>query len=111
MRNDILSVARRHTAIACMRGLLVAGFAAALAGCNTTTAVDTTGGIPNDYQKRHPISITQGKKTLVVFVGAGRGGLSPEQRAEVLAFAQNWKRDATGGITIDRPVGGANQRA
>ena len=33
------------------------------------------------------------------------------QRAEVLAFAQNWKREATGGITIDRPVGGANERA
>ena len=53
----------------------------------------------------------EGKKTLVLFVGAGRGGLSPMQRAEVLAFAQNWKRDATGGVTIDRPVGGANERA
>ena len=47
----------------------------------------------------------------MLFVGAGRGGLSPMQRAEVLAFAQNWKRDATGGVTIDRPVGGANERA
>ncbi len=33
------------------------------------------------------------------------------QRAEVLAFAQNWKRDATGGVTVDRPVGAANERA
>ena len=53
----------------------------------------------------------EGKHTLVLFVGAGRGGLSPTQRAEVLAFAQTWKRDATGGVTIDRPVGGANERA
>ena len=53
----------------------------------------------------------EGKKSLTLFVGAGRGGLSPVQRAEVLAFAQNWKRDATGGITIDRPVSGANERA
>ena len=53
----------------------------------------------------------EGKKTLTLFVGAGRGGLSAMQRAEVLAFAQNWKRDATGGVTIDRPVGGANERA
>ena len=52
-----------------------------------------------------------GKKSLILFVGAGRGGLSPTQRAEVLAFAQNWRRDATGGVTIDRPVGGANERA
>jgi pilus assembly protein CpaD len=47
----------------------------------------------------------------VVFVGAGRGGLSPTQRAEVLAFAQNWKREATGGVTVDRPSGTANERA
>jgi pilus assembly protein CpaD len=85
--------------------------AAALAGCNITTAQDTTGGIPGTYRERHPIALKEGKKTLVLFVGAGRGGLSPMQRAEVLAFAQNWKRDATGGVTVDRPVGGANDRA
>ena len=28
------------------------------------------------------------------------------QRAEVLAFAQEWRREATGGVTIDVPVGG-----
>ena len=33
------------------------------------------------------------------------------QRAEVLAFAQNWRRNATGGVTIERPAGGANERA
>jgi pilus assembly protein CpaD len=93
------------------RGLLLAALAAALAGCNTTTPGDTTGGIPLDYRDRHPITLKEGRKTLVLLVGAGRGGLSPVQRAEVLAFAQNWKRDATGGITIDRPVGGHNQRA
>ncbi len=72
---------------------------------------DTTGSIPVAYRDRHPITLKEGKKSLVLFVGAGRGGLSPTQRAEVLAFAQNWKRDATGGVTIDRPVGGANERA
>ena len=46
-----------------------------------------------------------------MFVGSGRGGLSPTQRAEVLAFAQNWQRDGTGGLVIDRPVGGTNERA
>jgi pilus assembly protein CpaD len=92
------------------RGLLVAGFAAALAGCSTT-ASETTGGIATDYRLRHPIAIKEANRTLRVFVGSGRGGLSPTQRAEVLAFAQSWKRDATGGITIERPVNGANERA
>jgi len=111
MRYDTLNVARRRAAAIGARGLLLAGFAAALAGCNTTTALDTTGAIPSDYRARHPITVTEGKKSLLVFVGAGRGGLSPSQRAEVLAFAQNWKHDATGGVTIDRPVGGPNERA
>ena len=69
------------------------------------------GSIPVDYRARHPITLKEGKKSLALFVGSGRGGLSPMQRAEVLAFAQNWKREATGGVTIDRPVGGANERA
>jgi len=111
MHCDILNVARRRGAVLGARGLLIAGLAAALAGCNTTTALDTTGSIPGAYRERHPIALKEGKKTLVLFVGAGRGGLSPMQRAEVLAFAQNWKRDATGGVTVDRPVGGANERA
>ena len=111
MHHPAFTVARRRAARFCARGLLIAGLAAALAGCNTTTATDTTGGIPIDYRDRHPIAVKEGKKALTLFVGAGRGGLSAMQRAEVLAFAQNWKRDATGGVTIDRPVGGANERA
>jgi len=111
MHCDILNVARRSGAVLGARGLLIAGLAAALAGCNITTAQDTTGSIPGTYRERHPIALKEGKKTLVLFVGAGRGGLSPMQRAEVLAFAQNWKRDATGGVTIERPVGGVNDRA
>ena len=111
MHCDILNVARGRAIGLGVRGMLIAGFAAALAGCNTTTVQDTTGSIPAAYRDRHPITMKEGKKSLTLFVGAGRGGLSPTQRAEVLAFAQNWKRDATGGITIDRPVGSANERA
>jgi pilus assembly protein CpaD len=111
MRNPEFKAARRRVAAICVRTTLIVGAAAGLAACNTTVARDTTGSIPYDYRARHPISIKEGKKTLVLFVGHGRGGLSPTQRAEVLAFAQNWKRDATGGVTIDRPVGGATERA
>jgi len=106
---DILNVACRRAATS--RVLLVLGLATALTGCNALTSSDPTGGIPLAYQDRHPITIQEGKKSLVLFVGAGRGGLSPTQRAEVMAFAQNWKREATGGVTIDRPVGAGNDRA
>jgi pilus assembly protein CpaD len=110
MRSPELTIVGRRAVAMAARGLLLAA-AAALAGCNTTTALDTTGSIPADYRDRHPIVVKETGKTLVVLVGTGRGGLSPLQRAEVLAFAQNWRRDATGGVTIDRPVGGRNQRA
>jgi len=105
-----LTIAGRRAAKFGVRSLLIAGFALALGGCNTT-ARDTTGSIPDDYRERHPIRIKEGQNTLTLLVGSGRGELSPMQRAEVLAFAQNWNREATGGITIDRPVGGGNDRA
>ncbi|MBM3529425.1 MAG: pilus assembly protein CpaD [Alphaproteobacteria bacterium] len=92
-----------------IRGLLFAALAFGLAACDTTG--DVTGSVDSDYRKRHPISIGEGNRSLAVHVGAGRGGLTPVQRAEVLAFAQSWKREATGGITIERPVGGPNERA
>jgi len=111
MRSLEFTIARGRMTAICIRAALIAGVAAALAGCNTTTALDTTGSVAVDYRARHPITVKEGKKTLVLFVGHGRGGLSPTQRAEVLAFAQNWKRDATGGVTIDRPMGGATERA
>jgi len=97
----------------CAHAVLIAGLAMALAGCNRTTSEDTTASIlrDTDYRARHPIVVKEGNKKLVLFIGYGRGGLSPTQSAEVLAFAQNWKREATGGVTIDRPAGGATERA
>jgi len=92
------------------RGLLVASLAAALAGCNTTVR-ESADRFPTDYKARHPIAIKEKDRTLTLFVGAGRGGLTPTQRAEVLAFAQAWRRDATGGVVIDRPIGSPNERA
>jgi len=105
-----LAIAGRRAALLGRRALLIVGIAAALAGCKTS-ARDSTGTLSNDYRERHPITLSEGKRTIELFVGPGRGGLTPAQRAEVLAFAQTWKREATGGIIIDRPVGGPNERA
>jgi pilus assembly protein CpaD len=106
----IAIASRRAASSLALRGLLVAGLAIGVAGCNTT-ARDTTGSVPNDYRQRHPISLKEGTRSLEIFVGTGRGGLSPSQRAEVLAFASNWQREGTGGLVIDRPVGSPNERA
>ena len=43
-------------------------------------------------------------RSIVVFVGHARGGLSASQRADVAGLAQTWVREATGAIVADVPV-------
>jgi pilus assembly protein CpaD len=84
--------------------------ATALAGCGTVyqPVVDA---YPEDTRVRHPISIREGERKLELFVGVNRGGLSPTQQADVLAFAHSWRRESTGGMLIDIPLGTPNARA
>jgi pilus assembly protein CpaD len=81
--------------------------AAALAGCVTEREAAT----PSDYRQRHAIAIKESNRTVDVFVGTSRGGLTPTQRAEVAGFAHVWKREATGGIIVDMPAGTPNEIA
>ena len=89
--------------------MAMAGVGALLAGCNHTSEIAST--VPADYRNRHPIVINEGTSAVEVFVGTNRGGLIPAQRADVLAFAQVWAREASGGIIIDVPAGTGNGRA
>ena len=104
-----------QTAIAGRRGanalrlLAAIGLAAVLAGCQTSTASNEL--YPTDYRERHPITLKEGTRTVEIFLGRNRGGLTPSQRADVLAFAQSWRREATGGIIVDVPHGGPADRA
>ncbi|MEN3375745.1 MAG: pilus assembly protein CpaD [Hyphomicrobiales bacterium] len=94
------------------RALAFVSLAALMAGCKTTSPqTDTTDNIPNDYRLRHPIAVREKAQTLTVFIGDRRGGLTPTQRAEVGAIASSWRRDATGGVVIETPVGGTNAPA
>jgi pilus assembly protein CpaD len=89
--------------------LAIAGIGAVLVGCNHTAEV--VAPIPHDYRHRHPIVISEDNHALEIFIGGKRGGLAAEQRADVLAFAQTWQREATGGIIIDTPAATGNARA
>src|SRR3984893_9370134 len=94
------------------RALAFVSLAALTAGCKTTSSpTDTSDNIPNDYRLRHPVAVRGKAQTLTVFIGDRRGGLTPTQRAEVGALASSWRRDATGGIVIETPVGGSNTPA
>jgi pilus assembly protein CpaD len=90
-------------------GVLAAASTVLLSGCYRVK--DTTASIPVDYRQRHPITIKETEHRIEVFVGSNRGGLNASQRADVLAFAQTWKKEATGGIIIDQPTGTPNQLA
>jgi pilus assembly protein CpaD len=93
-----------------LRALATAATASLLAGC--FVAHDTTlDAIPNDYRQRHPIVLKEAPQTLDLFIGNRRGNLTGAQRAEVLAFAQAWRKEATGGILIDVPAGTSNSGA
>ena len=90
-----------------LRMLAVTGLALVLSGCYVHK--DTAGDIPNDYRKRHPITLKEGEKTVEIFVGSNRGGLTEGQGANVLYFAKLWKRESTGGIVIDVPAGNSER--
>ena len=87
------------------------GLAVALGACTHTDEVATTAAIPDDYRLRHPIAVHEANTSIVVFVGQGRGGLTAEQRADVMGLAQRWAHEGTGAITADLPVDTPNARA
>jgi pilus assembly protein CpaD len=92
-----------------MAGALV-GLAVALGACRHTDEVVTTASVPDDYRLRHPIAIQEADRSVVIFVGRARGGLSAEQRADVMGLAQTWLHEGTGAIVADVPVGTPNAR-
>jgi pilus assembly protein CpaD len=80
-----------------------------LAGCTTDqTAIRE---VPNDHRQRHPIAIREGVHTVELFIGNRRGELTLDQRADVLAFAHTWRREAAGGVRIELPSGTNNEVA
>lgn len=105
-----------HTAIVerrvrtALRFVAAAGLAAMLAGCYSTQKVAEP-IYPTDFRERHPITIKERERTVEVFVGRNRGGLTPSQSADVLSFAQQWRREAMSGIIIDVPRGGGLDRS
>lgn len=99
------------TMIAGMRCAIVAAGALLLCGCNTDRQITGVPSTPTDYRMRHPIVIKEADRSIELFIGTNRGTLTPPQRADVLAFAQTWRHEATGGIVIDLPAGTSNERS
>src|SRR5882672_3056978 len=101
--------ADRHRTLRLFGALAVVS--AALGACTNTGGEVVTASVPNDYRLRHPIAIQEADRTVVIFVGHARGGLSASQRADVTGLAQTWLREGTGAIKVDVPVDTPNARA
>jgi pilus assembly protein CpaD len=103
---------RRAVARVVLRAAIAASCALSVCGCNTDQQV--AGAAPEvatDYRLRHPITLQESDHTFELFVGSNRGELNATQRAQVASFGLSWKREATGGVVVDRPVGSSNEMA
>ena len=87
------------------------GLTVALGACTQATEIVTASVPSNDYRLRHPITVTETNRSIVVFVGHARGGLSAPQRTDVMGLAQIWVREGTGAIVADVPIDTPNARA
>ena len=92
-----------------LAGALV-GLAVVLGACRHTDEVVAAEAFPDDYRQRHPIAIEEANRSVVVFVGQARGGLSASQRTDVIGVGQAWVREGTGAIIVDVPVDTPNAR-
>jgi pilus assembly protein CpaD len=97
--------------IFCVLGVLL-GLSGTLGACTDTgNEFAATARIPEDYRLRHPIAIQEADRSVVIFVGHARGGLSASQRADVIGLARIWDSEGTGAIVADVPVDTPNARA
>jgi pilus assembly protein CpaD len=100
-----------RTRALCLMSALI-GLSVTLGACNETTGtVATAAHVPEDYRLRHPITVQEADRSVVVFVGHARGGLSTTQRADVAGFARSWVGEGTGAVVVDVPTHTANAHA
>lgn len=95
----------------CARSIVPLALLAGLLGACQHTNEEVVSTVPTDYRQRHPIVVQEADRTIEVFVGTGRGGLTAPQRTDVTAYAQTWLQEGTGPIAIDLPVSTPNARA
>jgi pilus assembly protein CpaD len=88
----------------------LAALAIATSGC-TTTATSDVNPADFNYRERHPILLSEEPEVLDLRVGMNGPALSPEIEAAIRDYVAEYRADGTGAITIQVPVGSANEVA
>ncbi len=91
--------------------ILIAG-TLALAGCaGHSKSHFTVGSVPSTYKTKHPIIIDEQEQTLDIPVASDSYALPLASVSAVEGLAYNYRRSASGAVTIMMPSGSANARA
>jgi pilus assembly protein CpaD len=81
---------------------------ALLGACASRPDRTTTGSVPDDYRRNHPITLAEAEHTLDVPLAAGEHGLTSSTRDLIKGFAQDYAALSKGTITIALPMNAAN---
>jgi len=68
----------------------------------------TTGSVPDDYRRNHPIALAEAEHDLDVPLAAGEHGLTSSTRDLIKGFAQDYAALSKGAITVALPLNAAN---
>src|SRR6476660_9963009 len=105
----IITASVRGRSRAVLRALMAGCVAVTLSGCYQTEVAERE--YPTDYRQRHPIVLREGAQNVDILLGRNRGGLTASQRADVVSFAQAWRKESGSGIIIEVPKGGPTDHA
>ena len=107
---------KRPSRTAAAARLLCAGafVACAVAGCRNDPTAPQVAGVPLvDASQRHPIIVSQQPQSIEFNIASSSRGLAPQQRADVLEFANHARASDAGNsrLVISAPAGAANEIA
>ncbi|WP_309085963.1 CpaD family pilus assembly protein [Chelativorans sp.] len=87
--------------------ILMLALAGLAAGCAKRDSI-TVGAVPDDYRTNHPIVLTEKEQVLDLPIGLLAYRMTPQQKASIDGFLENYGDSGESVVTILVPSGSAN---